>query len=148
MRDHDPRPRKSKVETTPERSRLMARVRRSGTSAELIVRDVLKSLGRDFEVEAKDLPGNPDIVNRGAKWAIFVHGCFWHAHEGCCRCTIPKTNRDYWLKKFAENRARDENKKAFLKGKGYSVLVVWECETEDRKALEGKICEFLNDVSA
>ncbi|MFI5396215.1 MAG: hypothetical protein ACHQ9S_11850 [Candidatus Binatia bacterium] len=74
--------------TTPERSRLMSSVKHEDTSAELRARRVVHACGLRFRVGAKDLPGTPDIVNRRAKWAIFVHGCFWRLCTKRRSCTI------------------------------------------------------------
>src|SRR6185295_10665205 len=97
------------LNTTPKRSQLMAGVRQTGTANELLVQSLLRSLGRRFTVKATDLPGSPDIVNRTHQWAIFVHGCFWHAHT-CRLWKLPKGNRSFWKKKFAENKKRDKTK--------------------------------------
>ena len=134
---------KSEIVTTPERSRLMASVRQSGTSAELAVRKIVRDCGVDYQTKAKDLPGTPDLVSREEMWAIFVHGCFWHAHEGCKLWKIPKSNRAFWRKKFSDNRRRDKTNIESLEKIGYSVLVVWECELGNKNKLEGKIRRFL-----
>jgi DNA mismatch endonuclease Vsr len=128
---------------SPARSRLMARVRQRDTSAELAVRRVVWNCGFRFRTGAKDLPGRPDLVNRTQRWAIFVNGCFWHAHEACPRAGIPKNNRPFWRKKFRENKARDERNLQLLRERGFSVLVVWESEIEDTKSLNKKVRSFL-----
>lgn len=113
----------------------MKRQRREGTQPELKVRRSLHSLGHRFRVRNADLPGKPDIANRTHRWAVFVHGCFWHAHEGCSRHTVPKRNRSFWLTKFSTNRARDNRVADALKRMGYRVLTVWECQTANEAAL-------------
>src|SRR5689334_5614430 len=95
------------IRTDPATSKRMARIRQRDTAAEQLVRKCLKKLGLRFRTENRDLPGSPDIANRFEHWAILVHGCFWHAHEGCPKATVPKRNRPFWLAKFAANRARD-----------------------------------------
>ena len=132
--------------TTPERSRLMANVRQSGTAAELAVQKIVKSFGVIFQTGATDLPGTPDLVNRERWWVIFVNGCFWHAHENCPRGTLPKSNRVFWEKKFADNQRRDEKNIKDLEKMGYSVLVVWECELKDETKLGKKIKRYLIHV--
>jgi len=136
-------PRKPEIITTPARSRLMASVRQSGTSMELVVRKMVSDLGFVYETNAKDLPGSPDLVNRQARWAIFVHGCFWHAHEGCDRWKIPESNQDFWRRKFSDNRRRDKLKVDRLKKLGYSVFVIWGCQLEDENRLKKRIQRFL-----
>ena len=134
---------KRNVETTPERSKLMSRVRQSGTNVELAVREIVGRLGYDFKTNVSSLPGSPDLADPEHKWAVFVNGCFWHAHEGCERWTIPKRNRAFWMRKFLANRDRDKRKVAELEEDGYSVLVIWQCELDDETSLEIKISDFL-----
>lgn len=130
------------LSTTPERSRLMSRVRQSGTSAELMVRGLLSSMGYRFSVKAKDLPGTPDIVNRSNRWAINVHGCFWHKHN-CHLWKLPKTNRKFWKEKFAANQERDKTKLKELRRKGFSVLNLWQCELKNETKTRRKLQNFL-----
>jgi DNA mismatch endonuclease (patch repair protein) len=135
-----PRARPSPASAAPSRHELvvdaetssrLGRIRQHGTSAELTVRKLLHALGRRFRVNNRDLPGSPDIANRTRKWVVFVHGCFWHRHADCKRSTTPSRNRDFWLQKFDANVARDARVQAALRDRGYRVIVVWECETED-----------------
>lgn len=137
---------RTKLRTTPERSKLMSKVRQSGTSPELIARRLLHSCGFRFRVKARDLPGSPDIVSRSGKWAIFVHGCFWHAHEGCYLWTIPKSNEGFWSKKFFDNRQRDERKAKELQQLGYYVLTLWQCELANEEKAKKKILRFMKTV--
>src|SRR5262245_35265008 len=116
------------VRTTPQRSALMSRVRRKGTANELIVRRILHSVGGRFRVNRRSLPGSPDISSVRRRKAIFVNGCFWHAHRDCPKATLPKNNADFWRTKFAANVERDSRKIAELRQLRYDVLVVWECE--------------------
>ena len=109
----------------------MALVRQRGTAPELVVRGLLTALGHRFRLRNRDLPGSPDIANRRQRWAVFVHGCFWHRH-GCKATTTPLNNRAFWEAKFERNKARDERTQAELEALGYTVLVVWECETKAR----------------
>jgi DNA (cytosine-5)-methyltransferase 1 len=129
--------------TTLDRSRLMSRVRQTNTAAEKAIRQLVHSLGYRFRVNGEGLPGRPDLVNRRALWAVFVHGCYWHAHKGCHLWKVPANNRPFWEKKFADNRDRDQRKLAELEGLGYRVLVIWQCELVDRNALTIKLLNFL-----
>jgi DNA mismatch endonuclease (patch repair protein) len=74
------------------------------------------------------LPGKPDIVLPKYRTVIFVHGCFWHRHEGCANTTTPKSRTEFWSEKFKRTVARDIKKKADLERAGWRVLVAWECE--------------------
>lgn len=130
---------------TPEqRRRIMQAVRCKDTKPERIVRRLLHSLGYRYRLHRSDLPGKPDLVFPGRRKAIFVHGCFWHAH-GCRRGQPPKSRLDYWLPKLERNRERDAEKRASLESLSWSVLTVWQCETDDSDALAARLCAFLED---
>lgn len=120
---------------TESRRRLMQSVRRQNTSPELVVRRLLHRLGFRFRLHPK-LPGTPDLILPRYRVAIFVHGCFWHRHQGCRYATTPKTRTDFWLKKFAANEERDLRKTEALRSLGWNVLTIWECQTRNLPALE------------
>lgn len=125
------------------RSEIMGRIRSKNTAPEMAVRRAAHSLGYRFRIHRRDLPGRPDLVLPGRSAAIFVHGCFWHRHQGCQDCSEPKTRREYWEPKFAGNVARDAAAQAQLKEAGWRVLVIWDCETRNRGMLESKLIAFL-----
>jgi DNA mismatch endonuclease (patch repair protein) len=128
---------------TPEqRRRIMQSVRTRDTGPELTVRRILCALGYRYRLNAKNLPGRPDIVLRGRMKAIFVHGCFWHAH-GCKKGRAPKSRLNYWKPKLMANRNRDARQRRALKALGWSVLTVWQCETSDSEALRSRLSAFL-----
>ena len=108
----------------------MSRVRSKGTAPELRLRKSLWALGLRYRLHAKDLPGTPDIVFRGARVAVFVHGCFWHAHDCKQGLRKPKTNADYWLEKLRKNRERDQRVQAELRGLGWTPIIAWACENQ------------------
>lgn len=136
--DHPP-----EAVVSPARSALMARVRGKNTTPELRVRREAHRQGRRFRLHQRSLPGSPDLVFPARRLAIFVHGCFWHRHAGCSRCTTPKTRRDFWAAKFEANVARDARNIASLKDLGWRVAVVWECETTDAQRLRSLIAALL-----
>jgi DNA mismatch endonuclease (patch repair protein) len=113
----------------------MSRIRARNTNPEMRVRSAVHRLGLRFRKHAKDLPGNPDLANRLKRWAIFVHGCFWHSHEGCRLASCPKSNTAYWEPKLKANMARDRLRRHELEALGYRVFVVWECETRSPERL-------------
>lgn len=113
----------------------MANIRQRDTAAELAVRRWLWAQGVRFRVRNHDLPGSPDLANRRKRWAVFVHGCFWHGHEGCSRATMPKRNGEFWRTKIAANRVRDSRKDDLLRADGYTVFTIWECETAESRSL-------------
>lgn len=128
----------------PRRSALMSRVRQRGTEAELVVAAALRRLGVQYRLNVKTLPGSPDFSNRKRKLAAFVNGCFWHHHRGCKRATVPKTNEAFWRDKFNANRARDARSIRALRRKGFRVLLVWECETENVAEVTARLQRLLN----
>lgn len=95
----------------------------------MIVRKALFSAGYRFRLHRKDLPGKPDIVLPGRQVVIFIHGCFWHAHQGCRYAKIPETRRDFWKQKLASNISRDQHARSALLDTGWRVLTIWECAT-------------------
>ena len=117
-------------------------MRQRGTAAELGVRALLTELGAHYRLNARSLPGSPDIVNRRAGKAIFVHGCFWHRHPGCPRTTTPTRNHAFWAAKFAANQRRDTRKQKELASLGFDVLVVWECELSHPTKLKARLRRF------
>lgn len=123
-----PRAGRSGLVTDAATSARLGRVRQHGTDPELAVRAMVSALGHRYRTHNRDLPGSPDLANRTRRWAVFVHGCYWHSHQGCRRATVPKNNRAFWEAKFAANRARDARALRALRRAGYRVAVVWECE--------------------
>ena len=114
---------------TPEkRSWNMSRIKGKDTKIEVEVRKYLFSKGYRFRKNDKRYPGKPDIVLPKYHVAIFVHGCFWHRHEGCKDATTPKTRTKFWLEKFDKNVKNDQIKQEKLRELGWKVIVIWECE--------------------
>ncbi|KQR57293.1 very short patch repair endonuclease [Brevundimonas sp. Leaf168] len=114
---------------SPEkRSAVMRRVKGRDTSPELAVRRILRAAGIGYRLGGMALPGRPDVVMKGRKVALFVHGCFWHGHDCPRGARQPKTNADYWIAKISRNRMRDAAAVTALEASGWRVVVVWECE--------------------
>jgi DNA mismatch endonuclease (patch repair protein) len=90
----------------------------------------LRVLDLRFRKNFRGLPGSPDLVFPQSRMAVFVHGSFWHRHEGCPLATTPRSNIAYWRAKFAANQERDRRKLSELKKLGWKVAVVWQCEIE------------------
>lgn len=128
------------------RSWNMSRIRSKDTEPEKIVRSLLHRMGYRFRLYRKDLPGKPDIVLPKYKTVIFVHGCFWHRHKGCKRCTTPSTNTAYWLPKFERNIAKDKENQKKLKQLGWRSVIIWECETKNKTRLESKLLSILDRI--
>jgi len=121
----------------------MSRIKGKNTKPEMRVRRLLHALGYRFRLHRKDLPGTPDIVLPRWKAVIFVHGCFWHIHEGCKRAKRPQTHKAFWDRKLQGNKARDAKKIEELEKLGYRCLVIWECETKDIAKLADRLTAFL-----
>lgn len=117
------------------RSWNMSRIKSRDTSPELKVRSVLHSSGYRFRLHRKDLPGKPDIVLPKYRTVIFVHGCFWHRHLDCKYAYTPKSNIEFWEKKFTANIQRDLRSKRLLQEQGWTVIVVWECQVNNQEIL-------------
>lgn len=121
----------------------MALIRNRNTKPELVVRRFLHALGYRYRLHQKGLPGAPDLVFRSRKTIIFVHGCFWHAHEGCKVAHQPESRSAYWAEKFERNKARDRKNEQALREVGWNVLTVWECEIKDLSSLERRLAPAL-----
>ena len=125
--------------TKEKRSWNMSRIKGKDTKPEIRVRSFLHRLGYRFRLHKKDLPGKPDIVLPKHKTIIFVHGCFWHRHKGCKYSYNPKSRVTFWEEKFESNVRRDKIKIQQLKGKGWKVIIVWECQTKNSSDLESAL---------
>lgn len=112
------------------RSRMMSRIRGRDTGPEMIVRRGLHRQGLRFRLQAR-LPGRPDLVFPRYHTVLFVHGCFWHRHEGCSLATTPASNTDFWSKKFVDNVERDARARDQLEKMGLRVVIVWSCELKN-----------------
>jgi DNA mismatch endonuclease Vsr len=121
----------------------MALIRGKDTKPEIIVRRSLHRNGYRFRLHRRSLPGTPDLTFPSRKKVVFVHGCFWHAHEGCSIANLPKSRTSYWKAKFQGNKDRDRSNNRRLRQQGWKVMTVWECETKDMLSLIRKLEKFL-----
>lgn len=132
------------VMSAARRSLTMSRIKGRNTRPELLVRRALHSKGFRYVLHKHSLPGSPDIVLSKYKAVVFVHGCFWHAHEGCRFAAIPATRREFWVSKFERNKARDQAAVSSLLEKGWRVVIVWECALRGRRDIDiGVLTDFL-----
>jgi DNA mismatch endonuclease (patch repair protein) len=129
-----------------ERSRVMRAVKSGDTTPELVVRRLVHGLGYRFRLHRRDLPCQPDLVFPRLGKVILVHGCFWHRHACEAGRSTPASRVEYWIAKFARNVARDRRNLRKLRRMGWSVLVVWECQTcvAKRAALQARVMRFLS----
>jgi DNA mismatch endonuclease (patch repair protein) len=118
------------------RSRMMAGIRGKDTKPELVLRRALHARGFRFRLHVKDVPGRPDLVFSKYRAVVFVHGCFWHRHEGCRLATVPSTRPEFWQEKFESNVARDSSVVETLLNSGWRVATVWECALRKPDAIQ------------
>ncbi len=116
----------------------MSRIKGKNSKPEMLLRKYLFSKGYRYRINVRTLPGSPDIVLKKYNTVIFVHGCFWHMHEGCKYFKYPSSNSEWWREKLERNKDRDSKCIQELQQQGYNVIVVWECEIKNSSI-------FLND---
>ena len=121
----------------------MRRIRAKDTSLEMVVRHLVHGLGYRYRLHSPKLPGKPDLVFSRLKKIIEVRGCFWHQHGKCSDSHIPKSRLGYWLPKLERNKSRDVANVRSLKALGFRLLIVWECEVNNRERLTSKLGRFL-----
>ena len=123
----------SDVLSPDQRHRNMAAIHSSSTKPEVKLRHELWRRGFRYRKNDKRLPGSPDMVFPKHRTVVFVHGCFWHGHKGCKKYRIPKTNTEFWIEKVSKNRQRDEKVWRDLESENWEVVIVWECELENKR---------------
>ena len=126
---------------------MMSKIRSKNTKPEIALRKALFEKGFRYRINDKNLPGKPDIVLPKYKTVIFVHGCFWHEHEGCKRAHLPKSNVDYWKNKICTNKERDKKNESLLLTLGWKVIIVWECEIKTLDGLKYTINKIIDDLN-
>ena len=130
--------------TKEHRSWNMSRIHGKDTGIEIQVRKRLFREGFRYRKNVASLPGKPDIVLRKYRTVIFVHGCYWHRHPFCKLCTTPKTNAEFWQKKFDTNVSNDKRHYEELEKLGWHVIIIWECEI--KKAFETTMQRVINEL--
>jgi DNA mismatch endonuclease (patch repair protein) len=133
------------VHSKETRSYNMSRIRSKDTKPEMLVRKFLHKNGFRYRLHVKDLPGKPDIVLPKYKTVIFIHGCFWHGHEGCKYYVVPKTRTEWWLNKIKLNISNDLKSKQELIEQGWKIIEIWECELK-RKTSEYTLSYLLHSL--
>jgi DNA mismatch endonuclease (patch repair protein) len=115
--------------SSPKVRRRMQRQRRRDTACELELRRILHRKGLRYRVDHRPISSyrrRADLVFSRARVAVFIDGCFWH---GCPQHgTVPGTNSEWWAKKLARTRARDEETTEVFAAAGWLVVRVWEHE--------------------
>ncbi len=126
-----------------DRSAVMRAVKSQDTAPERALRKLLHAVAPGYRLHRADLPGKPDVVYGQRRLAIFMHGCFWHGHDCKRGARPPKNNADYWRRKIARNRARDEANVAALEALGWRALTIFECELKNEDALKARLARAL-----
>ena len=121
------------IKSPEERSRNMAAIRGKDTKPEVYLRKLLFSQGYRYRKNVNYIPGHPDIYLAKYNTAVFVHGCFWHRHQGCRYAYMPKSRVDFWQKKFEKNSVRDREVQKLLHEQEIKCLVIWECTVKKMK---------------
>ena len=124
------------IVSAKKRSEMMSGIKGRDTRPEMLVRSFLHAKGFRFRLHLRNLPGSPDLVLPKYHSCIFVHGCFWHRHQGCRYATTPATRADFWEQKLEGNVTRDHRNVQLLLEAGWRVLIVWECGLRQRANLE------------
>jgi DNA mismatch endonuclease, patch repair protein len=127
------------------RRRIMQAIPGRDTRPEIAVRRFLHRHGFRFLLHSGKLPGRPDLTLPKYRTVVFVHGCFWHQHS-CRLGKTPKSNKSYWLPKFARNQDRDRACISALRKLHWRVIVIWECETQSSTALRRKLLRRLQSM--
>ena len=131
---------------TPEkRSAVMRRVKGRDTAPEWTVRRMLRAAGIGYRLGGCGLPGRPDVVMKGRRVALFVHGCFWHGHDCPRGARKPKANADYWIAKIDRNRARDARVAAELTVQGWRVVT---CRLREPGSAEALVAQVRGQAAA
>ncbi len=120
----------------------MSKIPSTMTKPELKVRKRLFTAGVRYRCNVKTLAGKPDIAIKKFKLALNIHGCFWHGHENCKNFRLPKSNVDFWQKKIASNKERDQRNRQLLIEEGFSYWEIWECEI--KKGNFDKVDQFIH----
>lgn len=136
------------LNTTPQRSYNMSRIRSKNTTQERIVRSELWHRSYRYRLNDKRLPGTPDLVLPKYRAVIFINGCFWHGHRGCPKYVAPKANAEFWKEKISRNIDRDELNSQRLDPLAWTVITVWECELTKKTDREATIARIEADLQA
>lgn len=118
--------------TKAERSLNMSRIQAKDTKPELTIRRLLFADGFRYRIHVKTLPGTPDLVLPKYRAVIFVHGCFWHGHDGCKYAKLPTTHVEFWRDKISKNKERDQRVRQELVSGGWRVLTIWTCSINNQ----------------
>ena len=126
--------------TTPERSKLMSKIRGKNTKPEIKFRKALWAHGIRYRINVAELPGKPDIVIGKIKVVIFIDGGFWHGYKWEDKKPKIEANREYWINKIERNMKRDQENRKELEGLGFTVFRFWGHE------VNGNLSQCINII--
>jgi len=132
--------------TTPQRSKIMSKIKGKNTKPELTFRKALYAAGYRYRIDYKKLFGKPDIALNKYKTVIFIDGEYWHGYNRKERKPKIKTNREFWIAKIERNMQRDMEVNQELEQMGYTIFRFWESEV--KKELDrclSKVLKHLNN---
>lgn len=129
-----------------KRSEIMSNISDRDSRMEISVRKALFSTGLRYRKNVKSLPGKPDVVLPKYKTVVFLHGCFWHGHEGCKASKLPESRTEFWEKKIRENVERDKRTAEELKHNGWKVIIVWQCELNNERKRQDRLARLINEI--
>lgn len=110
-------------------SRSLSGRRGCDTRPELELRRSLHALGCRYRLQQRVGPGiTADLVFQTRRVAVFVDGCFWHGCPQHGKRTFSGPNADRWIAKIARNKARDRKTVSSVRGLGWAVVRLWECD--------------------
>jgi len=138
----------SDIFSNPKRSEIMSKISGKDTKPEISVRKYLFSKGFRYRKNVKELLGKPDIVLPKYKTIIFIHGCFWHGHEGCKKSALPATNLEFWKDKLQKNKERDKSNILKLQESGWKVIVVWQCELKNSTVRNNRLEKLIVEIAS
>ena len=134
------------IKSKEARSKNMSAIRSKETKPEIYIRKLLFSKGYRYRKNAANICGHPDMYMNKYKTAVFVHGCYWHRHQGCKFAYNPKSNEAFWQNKFKENIIRDNNVVHTLMTKKIKCLIIWECTIKEMKKDNNIKLEILKKI--
>lgn len=136
------------IKSAEERSRNMSAIKRADTKPEIYIRKMLFKAGYRFRLQTSKIPGHPDLWLKKYNTAIYIHGCFWHRHEGCAYAYMPKSRVDFWRDKFDKNVQRDHFVQDQLRARRVRCLIIWECTIKQAQKKNGDPEILLEELEA
>lgn len=130
-----------------QRHKCMSHIKGKDTKPEMIVRRHIHAAGYRYGLHNTKLPGKPDIVLRRLKTVIFIHGCFWHGHEGCKYFRLPLTRTGFWEQKIKNNIERDARNIEELDALGWRVITIWECDLKNKEKRQNTLDSLVRQLS-